>query len=88
MKVTFYEADVASLGDAARKGAAILAEACAERVDAWEAAHDQGAFPAGWAEVVISLSHDGERCPVALHMVLMVRLVPVSEIDTPAAEGG
>jgi hypothetical protein len=88
MKVTFYESDVASLGDAARKGAAILAEAHAERVDAWEAAHDQGPFPAGMAEVVISLSHDGERCPAALHMVLMVRLVPVSEMDTRVAEGG
>jgi hypothetical protein len=88
MKVTVYEAEVASLGDAARKGAAILAEATAEQVDAWEAAHDQGAFPAGIAELVISLSHDGERCPAALHMVLMVRLTPVQEMDQHVAEGG
>jgi hypothetical protein len=88
MKGTLYRAQVPSFGEALRKGVAILGEKRAELVDAWEAADDDARFPVGMTELFISLGQGSTRCPVALHLVLMVRLTPVQEMDQHVAEGG
>jgi hypothetical protein len=88
MKTTLYEANVASLGDAVRKGVAMLGEAQAEVMDAWEALDHQAAFPANTTEVFVSLRRGGARCPVAMRLVLTVQLRPVEEMDRRVAEGG
>jgi hypothetical protein len=85
--MTVYQAEVSTVGDAVRKAAAMLGEAYAERLDAWEATDGDQPFPEGRLGVLVSIARGGEVCPAGLHVTLSVRLRPVEEMDRRAAEG-
>jgi hypothetical protein len=85
--MTVYQAKISTIGDAVRKAAAMLGEAYAERLDAWEATDGHQPFPVGDESVLVSIIRDGECCKAGLQVVLLVRLGPVEEMDRRAAEG-
>jgi hypothetical protein len=72
--VTLYQVEVHTLGDALRKAAALLAEAYAERIEAWQVAGGEPPFPDGRQGVLVSIVRDGELCAAGLRVTLSVRL--------------
>jgi hypothetical protein len=85
--VTLYQVEANTLGDALRKAAALLAEAYAERIEAWQVAEGEPPFPEGRQGVLVSIVRDGDVCPAGLHVTLSVRLRWIDAQDRQAVEG-
>lgn len=80
MRARLYSGKVSSPSDAVRKAASMLGEVHAEQLETFLRDVEHNGAP-GKAQVYIDLSSAGNRCPVALHVVQTVALVPIAEMD-------
>jgi hypothetical protein len=84
-----YEHRVADPMQAVRQAASMLGELHAEQLETY-LSDVTSQPPPGQAEVYVQLSAQGgtSRCPVALHIVQTLALVPIAEMDAQMPEGG